>query len=106
MRRADENVVMDRQEIPMLLKKFRKGRFGPISKIRSALSASICMLSRHRTELLIWATSCSIMRAASFAWNPPVKLDVTFPAFSGFSLAANAFNTSANASRMVFMNRL
>ena len=82
-RRADARFVIDSMGVDpsvsaMPRKNPRRGRPGPISKMRDGFVLQrVVMLSTHRTVPEIWEVNRSTKPAVDPSWNPPVVLDAT-----------------------------
>ena len=82
-RRADARFVIDSIGVEpsasvMPRKKPRRGRPGPISKMRDGFALHrVVMLSTHRTVPEIWDVNRSTKPSVEPSWNPPVVLEAT-----------------------------
>ena len=99
-RRADARFVIDSIGVApsasvMPRKKPRRGRPGPISRMRDGFALqSVVMLSTHRTVPEIWEVSRSTKPSVDPSWNPPVVFDATAVERSHAQWVAASYSTA------------
>ena len=111
-RRADTRFVIDSSVVSPIAsciprKNPRKGRPGPISRIRSAsMSHKVRMLSTQRTVPEICSVSRLMRPSAVPSCSDPVVLDTTYAECSGDQSAAASYNSDRNPGSMGFIRLL